>query len=252
LKFNAQGKGEVVVSTEKVHLTSQDLFGSALAPGDYALLKIKDTGPGIEEKDLEHIFEPFYSKKTMGRSGTGLALTVVWNTMNDHDGRVRVLSDQEGTCFELFFPLEKNATPSLTATTHDEKLQGNGERILIIDDEAIQRDLASKILEMFGYHVDVAASGEEGLAFLKHHDCDLLILDMILKQGMDGHETYREIVKFRPHQKAIIVSGFSASESVENTQKLGAGELVKKPYSPETLARAAHNALRRSSGAEVH
>jgi len=99
-----QGEGQVVVSTRREKLTAKDLVDSSLLPGDFTILQVKDTGPGIDEEDLEHIFEPFYSKKQMGRSGTGLGLTVVWNTMNDHDGRFKVTSSDEGTCFELFFP----------------------------------------------------------------------------------------------------------------------------------------------------
>ncbi len=236
-------EGEIIVKTKKVQFRNKDILGSNLAPGSYALLQIKDTGPGIAEKDLEHIFEPFYSKKKMGRSGTGLGLTVVWNTMNDHEGRVKVMSGKEGSCFELYFPLyleEQNATPEKTEKI---ELQGNGEHILIIDDEALQRDLGSRILGLYGYHVDTVASGEEAVQFLRDHECDLLLLDMIMEPGMDGYATYQEIVKIRPQQKAIIATGFSASEAVEKTQKLGAGVLLKKPYSPEDLALAVKNAL---------
>ncbi len=123
-------------------------------------------------------------------------------------------------------------------------LQGNGERILVIDDEAQQRALAAKILAAYGYRVESVTSGEEAVKFLTTRESDLLLLDMIMDPGINGYETYRQILEIRPFQKAIIVSGFSESNVVEKTKKLGATDFVKKPYSIELLARAVKKSLR--------
>lgn len=239
-----QGEGQIFVLTRRERLAAKDLIDTNLLPGDYAILQIKDTGPGIGDEDLEHIFEPFYSNKKMGRSGTGLGLTVVWNTMNDHDGRVKVTSSEEGTCFELFFPLHQGEQIDHVEVKAAMDLQGNGEQILVIDDESQQRDLATKILTAYGYQVESVTSGEEAVKFLMTQESDLLLLDMIMDPGMNGYETYRQILEIWPNQKAIIVSGFSESHIVENAKKLGATDFVKKPYSIEILAQTVKKALK--------
>ncbi len=238
-----QEKGQIIVSTRREELMAKDLADPKLLPGDYAILQVKDTGPGISQKDLEHIFEPFYSKKTMGRSGTGLGLTVVWNTITDHDGRVKVSSSEEGTCFEIFLPLYLCRKTNHGKDLTEQDLQGHGEQILVIDDEAQQRDLAAKILTVYGYKVDTVASGEEAVKFLETRESDLLLLDMIMDPGINGYETYRQILKTRPNQKAIIVSGYSESRDVEKAKKLGAVDFVNKPYSMEILAGTVKEAL---------
>ncbi len=241
--------GQIVVSTRREQRAGEKRLETDLLAVDYGVLQIQDNGPGIEKKDLEHIFEPFYSKKSMGRSGTGLGLTVVWNTMNDHAGQVKVSSNEEGTSFELFFPLCKDEKPDHERRVSEEYLQGNGEHILVVDDEPQQRDLASRILSVYGYRVESVNSGEEAVEFLRHHECDLLLLDMIMDPGLSGYETYRQILEIRPQQKAIIVSGFSESLNVEDTKKLGATDFVRKPYSMEILARAVKGALEKKETA---
>lgn len=241
--------GHIVVSTRRERHARGKGRDADLLAVDYGVLQIQDNGPGIEKKDLEHIFEPFYSKKSMGRSGTGLGLTVVWNTMNDHAGQVKVSSSEEGTCFELFFPLCKDERPAHERGVAEEYLQGNGEHILVIDDEPQQRDLASRILSVYGYRVESVNSGEEAVEFLRHHECDLLLLDMIMDPGLNGYDTYRQILEIHPQQKAIVVSGFSESLNVEDTKKLGATDFVKKPYSMEILARAVKGALEKKESA---
>ncbi|MBU0943980.1 MAG: response regulator [Proteobacteria bacterium] len=242
--------GQIVVSTRREQRVAEEGQETGLLVSDYAVLQVHDNGPGIEEKDLEHIFEPFYSKKKMGRSGTGIGLTVVWNTMSDHDGQVKVSSNEEGSCFELYFPSYQGGERGqqvIRAAAED--LQGNGESILVIDDEPQQRDLATRILGVYGYRVESVASGEEAVEFLRHQACDLLLLDMIMDPGLNGYETYRQILQIRPQQMAIIVSGFSESLNVEETKNLGATDFIRKPYSMETLARAVKGALEKKVAA---
>lgn len=239
-----QGGGKIVVSTRIERQVVENNDAPDTLSGEYAILQVRDTGPGIPEEDLEHIFEPFYSKKKMGRSGTGLGLTVVWNTMQDHDGRVKVTSSKEGTSFELFFPLYQGGDIDQKKEYTEQDLQGNGEHILVVDDEAQQRDLAARILGVYGYRVDTVASGEEAVEFLTTRESDLLLLDIIMDPGINGYETYRQILEIRPQQKAIIVSGFSESRAVEKTKKLGAVDFMKKPYAMETLVGAVKEALK--------
>jgi CheY-like chemotaxis protein len=212
----------------------------------HTVLRVSDSGPCIPETDLNHIFEPFYTKRAMGKkSGTGLGLSVVWNTLKDHAGAVAAASTDKGTRFDLYFPAcaETVTTPAMHRHTQD--LRGDGETILVIDDELHQCHLARKILEYYGYEVAYKNSGEEAIEYLTSHQADLLILDMIMAPGINGRQTYAEILKIHPEQRAIIASGFSESEDVKATLRMGAGTFIKKPYTMKELALAVRNALRK-------
>jgi CheY-like chemotaxis protein len=120
---------------------------------------------------------------------------------------------------------------------------GKGESILVVDDVAEQRVIASEILtNNLGYSSTSVSSGEEAVKYVKTQSVDLLILDMILDGGIDGLE-YKRILQFRPHQKAVIASGFSETERVKEAQRLGAGVYVKKPYSLEKIGLAVRTEL---------
>jgi CheY-like chemotaxis protein len=214
-----------------------------LAPGEYVVLMVRDNGPGISDKDLQHIFEPFYSRKVVGRSGTGLGLTVVWNTVQDHDGRIRVDSSGQGTCFSLYFPLCMENGKSDRLPEGEQAPAGEGEHILIVDDESQLRDLASQMLSSLGYRVSSVASGEEAVEFVRRQAVDLLVIDMIMDPGMNGRRTYEEILRLRPGQRAIIVSGYSESDDIKAALKTGATEFVKKPYTLQDLSHAVRAAL---------
>jgi two-component system cell cycle sensor histidine kinase/response regulator CckA len=193
---------------------------------------------------LEKIFEPFYTKKVMGRSGTGLGMAVVWGTVKDHNGYIDVLSaEEQGTTFTLYFPTTVEAPHQEIMDLPLEEYKGQGETILVVDDMPEQREIATAMLTRLGYNVTSVASGEEALAYLKDHAADLLVLDMIMEPGIDGLETYRRILKIRPNQKALVASGFSLSQRVKEIQKLGAAIYLKKPYSIEKLGMAVRSEL---------
>ncbi len=214
--------------------------------GEYVVLSVSDTGEGISASDMKRIFEPFYTKKVMGRSGTGLGLAVVWGTVKDHNGYVNVQSEEEkGTTFTLYFPVTREEISREDKAVPVSVYLGDGESILVVDDIEGQRDLAAQMLKKLHYKVVSVASGEEAAEYTKQHKVDLLVLDMIMDPGMDGLDTYREILKLHPKQKAIIVSGFSESDRVKQAQVLGAGAYVRKPYVSETLGLAVRKELDR-------
>ncbi len=207
--------------------------------GDYVVVSVSDTGKGISEADLKRIFEPFYTKKVMGRSGTGLGLAVVWGTVKDHDGYINVQSEEgKGSTFTLYFPVTREEITAENEPVPLSQYMGNGESILVVDDVEEQRDLATEMLEKLNYDISSVGSGEEAVVYLKDHPCDLLILDMIMDPGMDGLDTYKKVLEIFPKQKAIIVSGFSESDRVRVAHALGAGAYVRKPYFIETLGLA--------------
>jgi signal transduction histidine kinase/CheY-like chemotaxis protein len=206
-----------------------------LESGDYVVLSITDSGIGIAEEDINHIFEPFYTKKVMGQSGTGLGLAIVWNTVQEHDGGITVHSDKQGTCFELYFPVTREKLSTSSNGINVGQLKGNGELILVVDDEKQQRDIADKMLSILGYLVETVASGKEAVAFVTRKKVDLVILDMIMDPGINGRRTYEQMIRIRPKQRALIASGFSENIEVEKAQKLGAGSFLRKPYTIEQL-----------------
>ena len=215
--------------------------------GDYVILKVRDTGVGIAEKDLERIFEPFYTKKAMGRSGTGLGMAVVWGTVKDHNGYIDVHSiEGQGTEFSIYLPACRQSLTVQQTQLSMEDYRGRGEFVLVVDDIEEQRAIACDILTRLGYRVDSVASGEQAVDYLKDHRTDLVVLDMIMNPGIDGLETYKRIIRYHPRQKAIIASGFSESERVKEAQALGVGAYVKKPYLMEKIAVAIRQELDRT------
>ena len=233
--------GNIIISTMNQYLDLPIKGYDEIKIGEYAVLAVTDDGPGISSKDLKRIFEPFYSRKVMGRSGTGLGLTVVWNTAKDHNGYINVRSNNKGTTFELFFPIDKEdkteklKQPSPSPFT---PFSGQGEKILIIDDEKIQRITTQGMLTKLGYQVTAVSSGEEALKFLKDNSVDLVVLDMIMTPGMNGDTTYEKILEIHPKQKAIMVSGFSKTAEMKKAKNLGAGCFIEKPYSIEIIGKA--------------
>jgi CheY-like chemotaxis protein len=238
--------GTITVTTENRYLDTSVSGFETVREGEYAVLSVEDTGTGIDEEDLARIFEPFYTKKVMGRSGSGLGMTVVWGTVKDHGGHINVHSvPGVGTHFELFFPATRQTLPETVNTIPYEAYQGQGEFVLVVDDVQQQREIAKAMLSRLGYHTEVVDSGEEAIAYLEDNNPNLIVLDMIMDPGIDGFETYKRIVARKPGQKAIIVSGFSESEQVRKTQELGAGQYLKKPYTLETLGLAVRKELER-------
>ncbi len=222
--------GHVTISTVN-HYVDDSLAGILdLSLGEYVMLSVSDNGSGIPVEYHKKIFDPFFTQKEMGRSGTGLGLTVVWNTVQGHKGSVRVLSNEKGTRFELFFPAIRKELPQREKTNSLAEIKGQGQRILIVDDLANQRKIAGTILKNLGYQVFAVEDGVKAVDFVKENPVDLVILDMIMEPSINGFETYQRIKKIKPGQKAIIASGHSESEEVLMTQDLGAGAFVKKPY----------------------
>ena len=235
--------GTVSIKTEMKYLTEPIKGYDTVLQGEYSVLSVSDTGIGISEKDITMIFEPFFSKKTMGRSGTGLGMTVVWSTVKDHKGYINVESSEgKGTKFYLYFPITKQIIKEKEEKDSIAEYAGT-EHILVVDDAEDQLELSSNVLTKLGYQVDTASSGEEAVEFVKHNPTDLLILDMIMDPGIDGLETYKRILVEHDSQKAIVVSGYSESEHVKEIMRLGAGAYIKKPYNIFALAKAVRKEL---------
>jgi len=239
------GNGNVTISTMNRYIDRPLRGYDDVNIGEYAVLAVSDDGSGISSDDLERIFEPFYTKKVMGRSGTGLGLAVVWNTVQDHKGYINVTSNENGTTFELYFPITRDEISDKALSIPIKDYKGNGETILVFDDVESQRDISSKMLDTLGYKTKAVSSGEKAVEYLKEHTVDLLLLDMIMDPGINGRETYERIIEIHPNQKAIIVSGFAETDEVKGAQKLGAGKYIKKPITLEKIGLAVKEELDR-------
>ena len=206
----AIGNAGTVTITTRNHYLDEPLKGHEdICAGEYVLLKVSDNGSGISLNHLDRIFEPFYTKKVMGRSGTGLGLSVVWNTVQDHKGYINVKSGDEGTEFELYFPATREPVDSLQGQVQLDDYHGHGEKILVVDDEENQRTIAREILTWLGYR-------------------------------------YEQIIKIHPQQRAIIASGYTETEEIKCAQEMGAGEFIKKPYTLFNLGLCVKEELRKA------
>lgn len=235
--------GEIEITTANIVPAEVINIANKQPPGPHVSFMVRDTGQGISEEDQKRIFEPFFSKKGLGRSGTGLGLAVAWNTVGEHGGTITVNSSSVGTQFTVILPAVKKTPVALTKPDISAHLQGNGEIILVVDDEESLRDIALHMLEMLDYKASSVSSGEEAVAYLRTTQVDLILLDMQMDPGINGRETYELIKKDHPQQKALIATGYSTSEDVKATLRAGAGGFIKKPYSQISLGKAIHDVL---------
>ena len=233
--------GSVTLNTFNTYVDQQRLAYEVIDEGDYVVLEVEDNGEGISEDAILKIFEPFYTKKKMGRSGTGLGLAVVWGVVKDHKGFINLSSEKgKGTTISVYLPIYRGEPVDVEKSSV--KLGGT-ETILVVDDIRSQRELATRLLSSLGYKVKSVSNGRKAINYLKNNNVDLLLLDMIMETDFDGLDTYLEIQKFKANQKVIVASGFSESDRVKEIIKIGAGRYIKKPYTLEAIGKAMREEL---------
>ena len=213
--------------------------------GNYTILTVSDTGQGIEKDDLERIFEPFFTKKKMGRSGTGLGMAVVWGTVRDHDGYIEIQSKLgEGTQIIIYLPA---TTESPTLKEEEvfmiDKRMGKGKLVLIVDDVKEQREMATEIVQTLGYQAVSVPSGEAAIEYLKYKSADVMLLDINMAPGINGVETYKGVVKHKPDIKVISTSGYFKPENIQELKNLDISEFLHKPYKIESISKALRREL---------
>jgi CheY-like chemotaxis protein len=202
--------------------------------GEHVELKITDTGHGIKPELQEHIFEPFFTTKSIGK-GTGLGLAMVYGIVKTHGGYINFESiPGEGTTFHIYFPVltvEAEVFVSDDRKKKEEVLCGNGERILVVDDEMLLLEMVGDLLCRFRYVPIKAESGERAIEILESEKgrIDLVILDLSMP-GMGGYRCLKEMLGMQPDLKVIIASGYSANQKVRETLKSGAAGFIAKPY----------------------
>ncbi|MFZ1683600.1 MAG: PAS domain S-box protein, partial [Candidatus Zixiibacteriota bacterium] len=236
--------GEIKIKSENYYVDSEIVGFGKIPRGEYVKLTISDNGCGIPESVRQRIFDPFFTTKIADKKrGTGLGLSVVDSVVRDHEGHIDLVTKEgQGTSFYLYFPV----TRIIDQHPASEEDPRGTERLLVVDDDDVQRTVTSDLLNRLGYHVTCAESGETAIQLLEQLPYDLLILDMIMPGGIDGAETFRQSLAIRPGVRAIIVSGFSETDRVRVAQEFGAGPFVRKPMTRSSLARAVRSELDRA------
>ncbi|HOI17577.1 MAG TPA: response regulator, partial [Geobacteraceae bacterium] len=226
--------GRLLITTGKeVVREGAEALHDLAAPGAYAVISVSDTGIGID-KDLEKIFEPFYSTKKLGE-GTGLGLSIAYGIIKQHNGSIMVGSEPgRGTTFTIYLPLiaghareEKPETPSPHVT--------DLKTVLVAEDEAIVRCFLKRMLEKEGYKVILAEDGEEAVARFREHDGISLVLSDVVMPGKDGKQVLDEIRKLKPGIKVVFISGYAA-DVIKDKGMLDEGtDLIRKPFDKNDL-----------------
>jgi PAS domain S-box-containing protein len=233
--------GPIEISAENV--TSDDDL-SNLRNGKYVKISITDFGTGISQKNLDKIFNPYFSTKKMGnKKGTGLGLSISHSIIRKHGGNVTVASKyRHGTTFHIYLPSANGKSPDQrTADTAEQEIPVFGEgRVLVMDDEAMIRKLAGQLLSYLGYDVDFARDGAEAIKHYKKaldtkKPFDAVILDLTVKGGMGGKETIQKLVKIDPHVVAILSSGYCNDPGITDFGQYGFSGVVTKPYTMSEL-----------------
>ena len=228
--------GRLTIKTENMPSGHDHVPGqSGPCSGRFVVLTVSDTGHGMDSETREHIFEPFYTTREIGR-GTGLGLASAYGIVDSHGGHITCDSEVgRGTVFKVYLPALEGAGPAVEDEDRNAP-HGGEETILLVDDEVAVRDFAAQALTRFGYNILTASTGEEALEIYaeKSDNIDLVILDIGMP-GMGGHRCFREIVDLDPSARVIIASGYSATGQLRETLAAGAAGYVPKPYQLQEL-----------------
>lgn len=241
------GRLTMATSVEQVH---EPVAGYELIhPDTYVVLHVMNTGPAIEEQELNRMFEPFYANdKARSQKRSGLELAIVYAVLKEHKGfiDVRALPDK-GSDFIVYFPVS-GALPEIREQLTPLDFRGN-ETVLVVDDDESQRRIVARWLRTGGYKVLTAHNGQAAIELLdsvtkaQGPAIDLVLLDMIMADDFDGLDTYKKMLEFNPCQKAIMVSGFAVTDRIKEALKLGVGQYIQKPYDFDNLGRAVRREL---------
>ena len=240
--------GTLSIEAQNVSLSEGDARRNIEAePGPYVRITVSDTGTGIPDDALDKIFEPFFSTKPEGE-GTGLGLSTAYSIVKSHDGFIDVRSEEnQGTTFRLFLPVTLAENKETDTAPDPENTHGQGEVVLVVDDEEFIRDTAQQTLESAGYRAIVASDGEEALDLMDDYSdaVDAVITDLRMP-NMNGHDLISVLHERYPALPIIAASGASDSEA-EAPLEAGARKFLPKPFTAEKLYAALHDVLRPSS-----
>jgi CheY-like chemotaxis protein len=229
--------GILTIAAENVHLDEHYAgLNPDAHPGSYVFLQITDTGSGMPPEVLEKIFDPFFTTKEIGK-GTGLGLSTSLAIVKSHGGFIRVYSETaKGTTFKAYFPAQTEPSTQSAEQIAAELPRGNGELILVVDDEASVRQITRQTLEAFGYSVILASDGAEAVAIVARQDREIaVVLTDMMMPVMDGPATIQVLLRLNPKLPIIAASGLSADGRATQAASLGVKHFLAKPYAADAL-----------------
>ncbi len=237
--------GKLLIAAENKIIDEQYVRMNLEArPGRYVMLSIEDTGTGMSPRILDRIFEPFFTTKAPGK-GTGLGLSTVHTIVKSHLGFTNVYSEPgQGTTFRIYLPASETQEATVVTEEKRKLLYGNGELILVVDDEVSIGEVTKQTLETFGYRVLTALNGVEAVALYTSHSGEvaLVITDMMMPE-MDGTQTIIAIRKLNPRAKIIGSSGLVSSSDTAKGFGAAADGFIAKPYTADNLLETIHSVL---------
>jgi len=241
-----RGNGRISIEVERRVLDTTRSLELELEPGRYAVLSVSDNGPGMPPEVLAQAFDPFYTTKPPGE-GTGLGLSVCYGIVRQAGGHIVLACEpQGGTTVTVFLPLDDQAPVATLDATAADVVQVGHEVVLLVEDDAILRQLTTRLLERSGYRVLAAANGADALDLMKHHEpVDLIVTDAVLPK-LDGRALVEELFRKKQAQAALYLSGYTAPSSVQQGVLDDGIHFLAKPFTADQLLRA----VRRSMGAE--
>jgi PAS domain S-box-containing protein len=234
------GGGRLAIAAENASLVPQDtaLHGVAQA-GPHVVIQVEDTGTGIPRAILDKIYDPFFTTKALGK-GTGLGLSTSLAIVKSHGGFIHCYSElAQGTQFRIYLPAETRGAETLPVAPKSALPRGNGETILVVDDEAAIREITRRTLERSGYRVLLAADGSEAVSMFTAHreKVDLVLTDMMMPV-MDGPATIEALRSIDPAIRIVAASGLTMDAHARHVKRF-----LPKPYRAETLLRALRDTL---------
>jgi signal transduction histidine kinase/CheY-like chemotaxis protein len=237
--------GELTFHTENIeindHFTNVRPF--QIQKGSYILIRVSDTGTGMDKETAQKAFEPFFTTKSQGK-GTGLGLSMVFGTVKGHGGFIEIDSSPGNGCrMNMYLPISANSVSE--SCTNNTITRGEG-NVLVIDDEYAIRDVIAEMLNDLGYKVKTCKDGYEGIEYYRkhHNEIDLVILDLMMPE-MGGFDCFKKLNDIDNSVKIIIASGYSQNGEIEKITAMGASDFIKKPFNSVTLLNTVRNALGR-------
>ena len=214
--------------------------------GEFVVLRVTDTGTGMDRTTMCRIFEPFFTTKEVGK-GTGLGLATVYGIVKQHDGWVEVASEVgQGTTFTIFLPAShETAKAGKTGDDPIAPVTGGTETILVVEDEVVIREMAQTLLEELGYKILLAENGREAMEVWErnHESIDLLLTDMVMPEGVSGMELAEQLLAQKPGLKVVFASGYTVDEVSEEFLARNNARFLQKPYNRASLSRAVRQAF---------
>ena len=232
------GVGKVIIETENAVLEENyAALHPGFAAGEYVLLSVSDDGCGMDRETVSQIFEPFYTTKKAGE-GTGLGLSTVYGIVRQNNGFINVSSEPgKGTTFKIYLPRSSGAAATADREPGKTDIKGNGETILVVEDEAAILAVAKKILINHGYNVIGTTSPITALELAKEHGCTikLLLTDVVMPE-MNGRELALKLSEICPEMKILYMSGYTENETSKKGMPVDGINYIQKPFSSESLA----------------